>query len=140
MNISIALSVDSIIKNLLAQSALRHYMNDTRPGLLTCDQAPALRRLIRTRIADVALNLGAEVADMDSESDTVAMALITPAGVAAPSLRAMIEQTVGAGVAAAAYSAVDPTIAGFYTSLGNHTLQTLRHALCRPATITPCHW
>lgn len=140
MKLSIALSESNMIDRLLAHSALRHYLSEARPEVLTRDNAPALSRLIRGELAALALELGWSLRRESEDNDiAVIEASIGPAG-SAVALRELIESAVADAVAATAYAGCDAAIEARFALSYRRSLETLRSLTGSAARIRPCRW
>lgn len=141
MNLSIALSESNIIDRLLACSALRHYLSEARPEVLTRDNIPALSRLIRGAIASLALELGWSLRRDDESADvTVIEASVGVAGCAV-AVRELIESAVADTVAATAYAGCDAAVEAHFALSYRRSLESLRSLIgAGRARIEPCRW
>lgn len=109
---TIALSITTIVDNLLARTALRHLLDSARPPLLTRDQTPALSRLIRQRFASIVASIeGCHIKLPATDDDILAFEsrVVEPLR-----LMALVEQAVTDSVLACAYQGID---AGYSATL-----------------------
>lgn len=134
MNVSIALSIGSILENILAYSALRYHLSAPRPTILVRDQTPALLRLITTHVTDIAAYCGAEVSMTDDDIAVITLAL--PPRTTSSTFRALIESAVTAGVTAELYSNCDSFLSAHYAERLSHMRRAILDAIAAPATIS----
>ncbi len=113
----ISLSVDNITTQILAESAMRHYLSDDRPAPLTPDRRTALEPLVRNACASLAVELRRFVAAYEEADDGENIRLtIKGDPAAAEALRRAIEQVVALRVMARVYAALSPTVASALTA------------------------
>ncbi len=134
MNVSIALSHENIVRTVLAESALRHHLDASRPPLLTPDQNAAVLQLAAGEIARVAMALGA---GLTVDGDISALSLEIPSGSSPGALRSMIEQAVGAAVMKHAYAQVDSSVASCFGQLYDSAMECIRFCLAEADRIRP---
>lgn len=137
MKTAIAISVDAIVDDLLAQTALRHYVDRNDPPLLTRDRKPALERAIRGVIASMAVEIGAALITDVEPSDVIILELELPATVSAGALRGLMQQAVGASVTVTAYAGVDQNVVRRHEKLFATALDCIRSCIAAVARITP---
>ena len=156
---TISLSTDALVDNILALAAMRHAVNPSDTGTLSRDRRPAIARLARAAAAPVALALmpeitGCNVLDEPDGSDTT-----DPADSGKPSdrlitfelrencmadpmvLRMLIEHTVTAGILAAIYSGTDDKASAIYADDHAASLRRLSRAVSAarpPVRLRPC--
>lgn len=139
MTTSITISLTAVIKEILAQSALRHVLRNDVPGLLCRDQEPALRKLLDGVLARIILQLGIDsYDDMPPDSDLFHFEI--PAVLSNASLfRALIEQAAANHVLATAYASADPAASAHFTRMGEASEKVASQMLAAavPAFIIP---
>ncbi len=108
---TISLSIDAICAEILAESAMRHYLRADRPEPLTPDRRVALRQLITGAFASTALEMSpyaTEATEMP-DGDTLRLEIRGDPD-AAPQIRRSIEHIIALRVMARVYAAVDASL------------------------------
>ena len=138
MNVSIALSIDSLINDLLAQSALRFHLGSPRPNLLIRDNSQALARLVMSKMGEIASDINASMAS--SDADIVVFELSLQTGASASGLRSLIESAIVSATAAEIYVGCDPAAAAYHAGRHQNMRQAMRAMITGTATIVPCRY
>lgn len=139
MTTSISICYSAVIKEILAQSALRHVLRNDVPGLLCRDQEPALRQLLESVLARIVLEAGIDSYE-EQPSDPDIFHIELQGSLPNPSLfRALIEQAAAYSVMASAYASADPKAASHYSRMSDASAKVARQILLAssPASITP---
>lgn len=104
----IALSLDDIVAQVLARTAVRHHMASGRPPVLTSDQAPALKLMARSGFGMLCLALLSVVEDCDVDNhDVLSMHLCVQPQTDVVALRLLMEQAVVSHIFSQAYQGDD---------------------------------
>lgn len=129
MKTSIAISYSAVIKEILAQSALRHVLRNDVPGLLCRDQEPALRRLLESVLARIVLEIGIDsYEELPPDSDIFQIEL--DGTLSNPSLfRALLEQSAAYAVLSTAYASPDPAAASHFSRMSEASAKVARQIL-----------
>lgn len=108
---TISLSIDAICAEILAESAMRHYLRNDRPEPLTPDRREALRQLITGTFASTALEMHPYVTEAIemTDGDTLHLEIRSDPD-AAPQIRRSIEHIIALRVMARVYAAVDASL------------------------------
>lgn len=113
----ISLSVDNITTQILAESAMRHYLSDDRPAPLTPDRRTALEPLVRNACASLAVELRRNVISYEEAADGENIRLTIKGDTdTAEAVRRAFEQVVALRVMARVYAALSPAIASALTA------------------------
>lgn len=141
--IIISLSTEAIRKEILAESALRHFVRPEQPAPLTHDRDAALRELITATFATLCMELGPMLTASSADTDGEILTLTLEAEPAsAPQLRKAVEHLIATRVMARIYASTDATHADTLTDRAATTLRTLATQTSRLTsptlpTITP---
>lgn len=134
----ISLSVDNITTQILAESAMRHYLSDDRPAPLTPDRRTALEPLVRNACASLAVELRRNVVAYEEADDGENIRLtIKGYPAAAEAVRRAFEQVVALRVMARVYAALSPAIASALTAQAASVSSTLPSVSLSILAVTP---
>lgn len=127
---TIAISIDRVLEDIYAYSALEFFGGAHRPSVLGRQQAPALRNIARAEAVRVAYELpcasGVDDTDADILTYTIAVADTYPTGHWADLPRA-IQTVVVYGVLAMTYSACDMDICRHFSALQAEAITRIAH-------------
>lgn len=134
---SVALSISSVVNDILAQTALRHYLRQSPPPLLTQDRKPAIQRLCINELSSIAAEINAHLAESDPDIPVLLVGLPQDADIA--TFRKSVERAVAASVIAQAYIGIDDPMAEYYITVYHETYAIIRAITSRakPALIRP---
>lgn len=104
----IAISLDDIVTQVLARTAVRHHMSADCPPVLTADQAPALKLMAKSGFGMLCLALLSVVEDCDVDNDDVlSLHVCVPRQADTMALRLLMEQAVVCHIFSQVYHGTD---------------------------------
>ena len=138
-----AISLDRILEDVYAYSALEYFTTPRRPSVLGRAQADALRRIARAEAARVAYELPCATGDDDTDRDIISYTITVsdtfPTEHWADLPRAL-QTIVAYGVLAMTYSACDTGISRHFSALQDDAIVRLSQrvgAMDKPGFIRP---
>lgn len=145
MTIEIAISLQRVLDEIYAMSALGHYLSHSpRPEILGRDNSSALCRLARHACAELVYSLGACVRATnlidEPDADIITVSIEAASDAVMHRLRPLMQSALSASVLAIAYSGVDTAVsdrfAGLYAD-NKIALRRLAMSTDAPARLRP---
>lgn len=136
-----SLSINAILTQVLAETALRHLLHHDRPALLTADHREALATLARATFGMICLalipaitdcSLGKDTdtaADISPDHDLLQADINTPAHVNPVALRLLLEHAIASHILAEAYAGSDTHLSATFAREYDTALQRARTTL-----------